>query len=900
MSEDTVLDDLVRTGTAEEIVPFLHLAMEDAQRDRQATDALFLTFNVDLAFLEARLLGLCHAAGARVTVVADGSVWNPDVRSVRFAGRHYHVGLADTVGAFHPKLTLLVGSHRAVAVVGSGNLTLGGWQYNAELATVLSADRTQAPQAMHDLRDALQSLVQRTRFDPTTTSAIGRSVDQLTVLLDRAEIVEAGHRIAASWDGPLIEHIPQTAVEELSMTAPFHDPAASAVGTLLGRLQPRRVRLAVQPGWTELNPTALRGVLDRHARAHDAGVEIVRDAEDPDGGRYRHGKLIEWVVDGRRYAMTGSPNLSVAALRLDAPVAGGNHELAVIGPIATSLFPAGEHIDLDQVPEPAALDQTEHAGPRGPLITAVVLTDSGLRLHIARVRWPVEVQVARLTDQPDAWANAASIEAGASLVELDLPVAGGSRVRLAWTDEDGQRRHSMVHFVTDPRTTTRRPGQGSSQSKTHRARPDDLTSDDLSFLASVMGDLTALADELAARRALDPTPAPDQDGTGDRAGAVPQDDRHVEPWLWIQSDTLDRLGPGLAAYALGLPPLPAETTDWAPDYIDTAVPDTEVGLGDDTAEATEDLEPADPFGAAPEGDQSGDAEWLRKGRRRWCERGTVLAPSLPVQLRLLVLRVTLRLWRTKNWPEHDPAPLQLIAQLVRSLDVNGVPPQLEARVSSLTAIALTFMRENTDLTVHDEQTLTFNRLLYETEHLLVAADEEVTETYLDGLVRSDRTERWLYEIAELEEDAASGDPLAEVEDTLSLDYDITRPGPRQLCFTGRLGNPVQRALEAIGQAEDHDRIAIWGSNHQGDWALVVWARPDLVTVTQRHGKPRRWRHQKLTPLIGPAALARQAWLSGGTSQYDIVTTPKHRVTNAALAVLACVGIEDPEPPHPSP
>jgi hypothetical protein len=41
---------------------------------------------------------------------------------------------AQTAGRWHPKLMLLQGPEGALAAIGSGNLTLGGWQYNSELS----------------------------------------------------------------------------------------------------------------------------------------------------------------------------------------------------------------------------------------------------------------------------------------------------------------------------------------------------------------------------------------------------------------------------------------------------------------------------------------------------------------------------------------------------------------------------------------------------------------------------------------------------------------------------------------------------------------------------------------------------------------------------------------------
>lgn len=296
------------------------LAAEEAVRDHQATEALFLTYNADLGFLEARLLGLCQATGARVTVLADSGVWAPDARAVRHVGRGYHVGLAATRGAFHPKMLVLTGPKRVLVAIGSGNLTMGGWQYNAELLTVFTGDRTGVPETVADVARMLASLPASLRLDPWTLGAVSRTVDQLDDLLGSAPRIATGHTVAASWDGALIDRLPRGPVAELLLHAPFHDPRSRAVEQLLQRLAPRRLRIALQPGWTEVDPQALQSVLERYAADRSATVEVVKDMERSADGRarYRHGKLIEWVTtEGRRFALTGSPNLSVCAGQTD-------------------------------------------------------------------------------------------------------------------------------------------------------------------------------------------------------------------------------------------------------------------------------------------------------------------------------------------------------------------------------------------------------------------------------------------------------------------------------------------------------------------------------------------------------------------------------------------------------
>ncbi|MCC4314817.1 hypothetical protein LL584_05710 [Streptomyces malaysiensis subsp. malaysiensis] len=57
-----------------------------------------------------------------------------------------------------------------------------------------------------------------------------------------------------------------------------------------------------------------------------------------DETRMRHGKFLDWQTDGRRYALTGSPNLTSAAL-CTSTRDGGNCELAVLAADTPPLLP---------------------------------------------------------------------------------------------------------------------------------------------------------------------------------------------------------------------------------------------------------------------------------------------------------------------------------------------------------------------------------------------------------------------------------------------------------------------------------------------------------------------------------------------------------------------------------
>ncbi|KAB2807179.1 hypothetical protein F9L07_27195 [Pimelobacter simplex] len=101
------------------------------------------------------------------------------------------------------------------------------------------------------------------------------------------------------------------------------------------------------------------------------------------------------------------------------------------------------------------------------------------------------------------------------------------------------------------------------------------------------------------------------------------------------------------------------------------------------------------------------------------------------------------------------------------------------------------------------------------------------------------------------------------------EYDVSEPLPGVLHVKGRFSNPERIALRAAAEAGDH-AVAVWATSHHDDWALVGWARPDLVAITQKGATPQRWRHRRLPPTLRPDA---QTFLEGASSPFDIVPAP---------------------------
>src|SRR5207244_1574810 len=107
-------------------------------------------------------------------VIGDARMSLPDPRAARNAGTRYVHGLAALPSgrAFHPKLTAIVGTQRATVAIGSGNLSTGGWNLNAETWTVATAHMDRCPILITQVADWLVTLSQVCAISPLAEQAI--------------------------------------------------------------------------------------------------------------------------------------------------------------------------------------------------------------------------------------------------------------------------------------------------------------------------------------------------------------------------------------------------------------------------------------------------------------------------------------------------------------------------------------------------------------------------------------------------------------------------------------------------------------------------------------------------------------------------------------------------------
>jgi len=269
--------------------------------------------------------------------------------------RYHRADAAYSRKVFHPKLALFIGEDRARAIVGSANMTRGGFERNLELGSVFDLHPEGGSRSF--FKELLAYLNGPLRRE--TDGGGLRALDDIAVALREVinqsptERQPSPHILLHNYENPLwdqlLARLPHRVLRRVMVVSPFFEPDEAANRTedppgqadddsIFQRLfsdfefeldieaKPVTVFFQEDSGATALPVIKLKTWkqrLDLHARLATS-----------DDGRRLHGKLIVFEGSGKRgrepflFALYGSPNFTSAAL-LETPP-NGNAELAIL------------------------------------------------------------------------------------------------------------------------------------------------------------------------------------------------------------------------------------------------------------------------------------------------------------------------------------------------------------------------------------------------------------------------------------------------------------------------------------------------------------------------------------------------------------------------------------------
>ena len=277
---------------------------------------LFTTYALSLSFFEAVIMDALVRGGGRDPVIladTEGVRYALSERGARLVGREYNLQPVERDGGvFHPKVAAFIKGDDAHLLIGSGNLTFGGWGGNLEFINHLHGDF--APEAILDAADFLESLVldDKTRMADTTRLETTADMLRNSVRDKRGKgrcrlVYNANETIAARLSAAAGE---LGGAERICVVSPFFDRTARGIVALADDLGCEEVNLYVHPGfavrgragcnWPDVENDRLKPVQIDETLSIDA--------------RMLHAKGIEILCRKGRLILSGSPNASQPAL----------------------------------------------------------------------------------------------------------------------------------------------------------------------------------------------------------------------------------------------------------------------------------------------------------------------------------------------------------------------------------------------------------------------------------------------------------------------------------------------------------------------------------------------------------------------------------------------------------
>lgn len=328
--------------------------------------AVFTTYALSLSFFEAVVLDrLVRGGGRNALILADpeGVRAGLSEQGARRAGRDYELEpIACTTGVFHPKLSLFLAEGDAHLLVGSGNLTFGGWGMNLE--TIDHLHPSFAADAFDGGVDMFELLSIADNVRTGVAGQLGEIADQLRRAA-RGAARNGNFRLLHSVGGSIGEQLTQLADDlggatRLTVVSPYFDTNGGALARLAELLGCEDVRLHVHP------KGPVKGPMGTNWPEGSSATPVCVDTPFGDDARLLHAKCFEILCRRGRLLMSGSANATKAALL------SGNVEASVVRVQRESLVGWESEPSAKPVSTPPANDELEDAQHRVGILRAVL------------------------------------------------------------------------------------------------------------------------------------------------------------------------------------------------------------------------------------------------------------------------------------------------------------------------------------------------------------------------------------------------------------------------------------------------------------------------------------------------------------------------------------------------
>jgi hypothetical protein len=283
----------------------------DVIKSERWSFGLFTSFTLNLGFFETVVQDAWRAKSSRELVaVVDQVGYTQSLEDHRAAGagqRYRIVPIKMSTGIFHPKIGFLANDDHAVLLVGSGNLTFGGWGTNLEFVDIVDSKITSGP--FEGFRDFLLTIIDRRSQGTITVPDVSWISTALSKIPNANTQTESTVRFVHSLQDSIGNQIKAFAqgqrVDRLTVLSPYYDKKAESVDTLSSSLGASETQIV----------TGSKGFLSSPFPFQASSIQNLKTvALSASDARPIHAKWIDVQTETEILTVTGSVNATSSAL----------------------------------------------------------------------------------------------------------------------------------------------------------------------------------------------------------------------------------------------------------------------------------------------------------------------------------------------------------------------------------------------------------------------------------------------------------------------------------------------------------------------------------------------------------------------------------------------------------
>jgi hypothetical protein len=280
--------------------------------------ALFTTYALSLSFYETQIhkLGLSRNGCRDIQIVADADGYQLSLseRQSHRVGNEYRLTPAALPnGVFHPKLTWLSSKDIDIVLVGSGNLTFGGFGRNIECLDLIRSD--QNPVAFSQIQELFDAWIARKDLQFAERDWMFSWRDRAARIWTGAEPAQAQHpELLHSTNNSIGRQLEQRVsqvgkVLEVRSLSPFYDTDGAGIISFAESIGAPRLTIGLLPGREHASTFPF---LKHRETKVEIGASLFFV---PHADRTLHAKVFEILMeDGSILLLTGSVNATRKSL----------------------------------------------------------------------------------------------------------------------------------------------------------------------------------------------------------------------------------------------------------------------------------------------------------------------------------------------------------------------------------------------------------------------------------------------------------------------------------------------------------------------------------------------------------------------------------------------------------